>query len=220
MQFKKKNYLIIKLNVFILSLRGLHAKQIFLCTAGYRTTCLGDTSLKSHILAGVLKSCAWLLWFAQNLAFLKSFTWFTVSLCRIRWAKALTVVLEWEDRLRLKSRIIRLSRENKTGKYWQNPSKTCDQFHQPHTTDGHHQCCLVPRNRMSLLLWEQIVDMRGNAKRRAADQKKRKKKERKTRPIMRELCQCFRKQLAVVIRDIWIDSWPHFSSIFQLVIDS
>ncbi len=48
----------------------------------------------------------------------------------------------------------------------------------------------------------------------------RPKKTRKTRPIVRKLRQCFRKQLAVVIRDIWIDSWPRFSSIFQLIIDS
>lgn len=41
-------------------------------------------------------------------------------------------------------------------------------------------------------------------------------KTRTTQPIMRELWQYFRKQLAAVIRDIWIDSWPHFSSIISI----
>lgn len=155
--------------------------------------------------------------FTQNLAFLRSFTWFTVSLCRIRWAKALCVVLEWEDRLRLKLRIITLSQENKTGKNERNLSKICNQLYQSHTTEGYHQWGPVPGNRMSLLLWEQIVDMRRNAKRRAAERKKKEKKNRKMQPIMREQWQCFRKQLAVVISN---DSWPHFSSISRLVIDS
>lgn len=138
----------------------------------------------SYLTFWLLFSCLALYWcdlrtynentgvFTQNLAFLKSFTWFTASLCRIRCATAITVVLEWEDRLRLKLRIIRLSQENKTGKNWRNSSKTCNQFHESHTTEGHHQWCLVPENRMSLLLWEPIVDMRRNAKRRAAEEKK------------------------------------------------